>query len=212
MGAPVEEAVGERIARVRHQRGWTQQQLADALQGRGCDLTRGAVAKVESGTRHVSLDEWLIFAAVLNAPPIELLAPPDYQAWVRVGNEDVQVRELRIWLRGDEPLYRPPDHPEGGGTARERDLEFHGAKPEQDYREWQAGRHRAVHAAQMLATHLRVVEADDRLDAVAAPDALHTLLDQDLRVVTRHVQALQEDLKDLIERQRKDSAERGEEE
>lgn len=200
MGAEtVGEQVGEQIARVRRQRGWKQRQLADAVRARGSDLTRGAVAKIESGTRHVSLDEWLVFAAALNVPPLELLAPPDLHESVTVGDREEQVRRLRGWLRGDHPLDAPAGEP-----AEDRDAvrAFHGAKPPEEYREWEASQHRAVRAAQALADQLRITHADDELEAAGSSEVVSNNLRADLHTVTRHVETLLADLDDLEQRKR----------
>lgn len=207
MGAStISEAIGEQIARVRHQRGWTQRQLADAVQACGSDLTRGAVAKIESGTRHVSLDEWLVFAAALNAPPLELLVPSDPREWVTVGDCEKQVRELRGWLRGEGPLYEmPADVEDARGHRQEAERDFHAAKPAHEYREWEASHHRAVRAAQDLAYNLLITQSDDDLEATGSSGVVSGNLRADLQSVTRHVETLLADLDDLEQRKQREA-------
>ena len=57
--------IGENIRRVRNARGLTQKELAEQLQLEDLDLSRGTVAKIESGIRHITLDELKIIKKVL---------------------------------------------------------------------------------------------------------------------------------------------------
>ena len=49
--------MGSHLARLRQEKGLTQEQLAARLQVQGCDLTRSALAKIEVGQRHLYPDE-----------------------------------------------------------------------------------------------------------------------------------------------------------
>ena len=49
--------IGKNIRKFRRAMDITQEQLAARLQVKGCDLTRGMIAKIEIGTRHVSVEE-----------------------------------------------------------------------------------------------------------------------------------------------------------
>jgi transcriptional regulator with XRE-family HTH domain len=66
-----------RIRRMRLQRGWTAQQLADRCARAGArSLTRSAIAKIESGIRQsVTADEVAALAHVFEMPVADLLAP-----------------------------------------------------------------------------------------------------------------------------------------
>lgn len=112
MGAQprVSQVVGGQVRRHRKRRGWTQQRLAEAISDHGGTLSRGAVAKVESGVRDVSIDEFLLLAAALNVPPPLLLVPLGGEVEDRVDRVEVTPRS-RIhphlaleWLCGNEPL------------------------------------------------------------------------------------------------------------
>lgn len=46
------ERMGRHLAKLRQDKGLTQEQLAARLQVQGCDLTRSALAKIEVGQRH----------------------------------------------------------------------------------------------------------------------------------------------------------------
>lgn len=52
-----ERQFGCNIRRAREKRGMTQEALSAQLQIMGCDITRGALAKMETGLRHVYPDE-----------------------------------------------------------------------------------------------------------------------------------------------------------
>jgi len=49
--------IGENIRRARNAKGMTQEQLAAKLQLFNCDMSRGTLAKIESGIRHISVEE-----------------------------------------------------------------------------------------------------------------------------------------------------------
>ncbi|MDO5397917.1 MAG: helix-turn-helix transcriptional regulator [bacterium] len=65
--------VGLRIRAYRMERRLTQDQLAAKLQVNGYDLTRGAVAKIESGQRHIYLYELKAIKEVLRVSFDDLL-------------------------------------------------------------------------------------------------------------------------------------------
>src|SRR6266540_1077765 len=75
--ASVAKLVAERVRQLRRQRNWSAQQLADACADTGMKtLTRGTIAKIESGVRKsVSAAEVQTLATVLGVTPSELLAP-----------------------------------------------------------------------------------------------------------------------------------------
>ena len=57
MNQMYERQFGYNIRTAREKRGMTQEALAAQLQIKGCDITRGALAKIETGLRHVYPDE-----------------------------------------------------------------------------------------------------------------------------------------------------------
>ncbi|QKV72438.1 helix-turn-helix domain-containing protein [Amycolatopsis sp. Hca4] len=79
--APVARLVAERVRQLRRRRNWSAQQLADACADAGMKtLTRGTIAKIESGVRKsVSAAEVQVLAKVLGVTPNELLAPGSRQ-------------------------------------------------------------------------------------------------------------------------------------
>jgi transcriptional regulator with XRE-family HTH domain len=135
MGAStVSDAIGEQVARARHRRGWTQQHLAERIAEHGGHLDRGAVAKIESRTRGVSLDEWLLLAAALNVPPPLLLVPLGVGDAVAVTPRGhVHPCAALVWLCGESALVSP-DFADGQADAEWAEW-LRGAEPLTLYRE-----------------------------------------------------------------------------
>lgn len=64
-GIKADPVIGKNIRKHRTAKGLTQEQLCAQLQVRGCDLSRGTLAKIEAGIRHVSAGELAAIRAVL---------------------------------------------------------------------------------------------------------------------------------------------------
>jgi len=56
-GIKADKRIGENISKARKSRGLTQEQLSAQLQVHGIDISRGTLAKIEAGIRHVSVEE-----------------------------------------------------------------------------------------------------------------------------------------------------------
>lgn len=65
MNQQYSKRMGSHLARLRQEKGLTQEQLAARLQVQGCDLTRSALAKIEIGQRHLYPDEIKALTEVL---------------------------------------------------------------------------------------------------------------------------------------------------
>jgi len=65
--------VGQKIRAYRKEQHLTQDQLAAKLQLNGYDLTRGAIAKIESGQRHIYLYEFKAIVEILKVSFDDLL-------------------------------------------------------------------------------------------------------------------------------------------
>lgn len=61
-----DKTIGENIRKWRSAKGMTQEQLSAQLQVRGCDISRGTLAKIEAGIRHISVEELNAIKAVLD--------------------------------------------------------------------------------------------------------------------------------------------------
>jgi len=101
----VSEVFAERVHAVRKSRGWTQQELANRLAELGAALHQTAVAKVENGTRKVSLDDAFLFATALEVSPTWLVTMPSGTDPVAVAPKvQCSPAVVRGWLRGAAPL------------------------------------------------------------------------------------------------------------
>jgi len=67
--------VGPKVRKLRNQRGWTQEVLAQKLQLAGWDVSRTSLAKLESGLRWTSDCELLFLAKVLSVGLHDLFPP-----------------------------------------------------------------------------------------------------------------------------------------
>lgn len=65
--------IGENIQKGRKEKGLTQEQLSAQLQVIGCDISRGTLAKIEAGIRHISLEELNAIKEVLEMTYDEIL-------------------------------------------------------------------------------------------------------------------------------------------
>lgn len=68
-----DKQVGQKIRTYRKERQLTQDQLAAKLQLDGYDLTRGTIAKIESGQRHIYLYELKAIVEILKISFDDLL-------------------------------------------------------------------------------------------------------------------------------------------
>jgi transcriptional regulator with XRE-family HTH domain len=106
------DVFAEQVAAVRGRKGWTQQQLADALVAIGAPIDRGTVAKIESRKRGVSVDELVWFAVALGVQPAALLLPRSADAFVQLAPHPDYVAgtyEAHAWFRGLYPLRSDAD-------------------------------------------------------------------------------------------------------
>jgi transcriptional regulator with XRE-family HTH domain len=92
---------------LRKRHGWTQQDLADRLNSLGAHTDRAGVAKVETGKRGLSLNEFFQYAQALDVAPVHLVAPPNSDESISLGpNMECSPAELRAWIRGRLPIFQ----------------------------------------------------------------------------------------------------------
>lgn len=113
--APIAKMVALRVRRLRTQRSWSAQRLAEECANAGVPaLTRGTIAKIESGVRKsVSAEEVAVLARVFGVTPTDLLAPESSSA------EDIDPaappvirapdRQSAIMVVDVEPFADPAD-------------------------------------------------------------------------------------------------------
>jgi transcriptional regulator with XRE-family HTH domain len=91
----------------------TQQALAERVADLGVPIDRATIARIETGTRGVSLDDALLLAAALNVAPVHLFTPMDDDAPVAVAPKaEAPAHRVRDWVRGQGgPLLDPEPGP-----------------------------------------------------------------------------------------------------
>jgi transcriptional regulator with XRE-family HTH domain len=100
----------ERLRDLREGRGWSQRDLADELERSGSPMDRAVIARIETGKRGVSLDEAILFAAVLGTSlenmivPSDIARPGSQETFQIAGKITVPARDVRLWLKGLQPL------------------------------------------------------------------------------------------------------------
>ena len=72
-----EMCIGANLKKVRALSDLTQEQLAAKLQTHGCDISRGTLAKIEAGVRHIKVAELRAIAKVLGVSYEFLIDGPD---------------------------------------------------------------------------------------------------------------------------------------
>jgi transcriptional regulator with XRE-family HTH domain len=170
---PLGELLARRLREAREAKRWTQQQLADALDGVGVAMDRTTVAKIEKGLRPVRVEELVAIAATLDVAPVHLFLPIDGAGPVSLAPTlKVELARARAWARGQRPLddanerlYRYQS-PAGQLTEAERDRRMleaimNGASAREVADEFQVAeavvRDRVERAAQQLLGDVRPV-------------------------------------------------------
>ena len=65
-GIKAHRTIGENIRRARMAKHMTQEQLVARLQTSECDISRGTLAKIEAGIRHIAIGELNAIKAILD--------------------------------------------------------------------------------------------------------------------------------------------------
>src|SRR6266516_4142981 len=91
--------VGRQISKLRYQREWTQDELADALQRAGWLITRSGVSKIEGGSVYVPDFRLHYLAHVLGVEVSELLPRIDLSQPIH----EMMLRYIRNEKRGFVP-------------------------------------------------------------------------------------------------------------
>jgi len=76
--------IGRPVARMRNERGWTQDVLADKLQWAGWhEATRSTVSKIEDGSLRIDLLQLYYIAVALGIQPMQLLSEINWSRGVQ---------------------------------------------------------------------------------------------------------------------------------
>jgi len=104
------EVFRARLREVRRLKGWTQQQLADALAAAGVKLDASGITRMERGTRGVTLDDVIAIAAALGVSPLHMFVPLDNDEALNVApGLTADTVNVRAWIRGQRPLRDTDD-------------------------------------------------------------------------------------------------------
>jgi transcriptional regulator with XRE-family HTH domain len=104
------EVLRSRLREVRRRREWSQEDLAERLKELGVPMDRAVLARIEGGTRGVSLDEGFILAAALGVDPSTLFFPVARNEWVELAPRVLRTAEqARMWIRGMGPVLDGDD-------------------------------------------------------------------------------------------------------
>jgi transcriptional regulator with XRE-family HTH domain len=96
---------GRRLADARNVRGWTQQDLSEAMSRLGSPIDRTTIAKLEKGQRKARVDELMALAAAMDVSPVHLLLPLRIDSSVKLAPAlTVEADVALTWARGDRPL------------------------------------------------------------------------------------------------------------
>ena len=68
-----DENIGRNISELRRKANLTQEELVAKMQVSGCDISRGTLAKIEAGIRHLYANELKSLKAVLNVEYEDIL-------------------------------------------------------------------------------------------------------------------------------------------
>ena len=99
-----ESVFRRRLKEAREEARMSQRDLVQRLDAIGLSLNQSAIARIERGERHVSLDEAIAIAAVLDAAPIHLFLPIEGESAHLAPKLKVQIDRARAWARGQRPL------------------------------------------------------------------------------------------------------------
>jgi transcriptional regulator with XRE-family HTH domain len=100
------EVFARRMTEVRKGRGWTAKELARRLAEAGHVISRGRIAKLETGGTQPTISDLFAIAYVLDTSPLFLLAPLERKPDVIFvgGVQPAAPDEIRAWLRGEAEL------------------------------------------------------------------------------------------------------------
>lgn len=99
--------IAQRVKALRQRKGWSAEELGNALKAKGVKWDRFTVANLENGKRqNVTVVELLALALVLDVAPVNLLVPLDSEPYQVTpdGTEAQNSADVWLWMRGQCPL------------------------------------------------------------------------------------------------------------
>lgn len=119
-----DQVLPEALRELRRRRGWTQQELADAVESLGGLIERPKISNVESGKRKASLDELFCLAVALGVSPEALVLPRSDPSVKVTPSRTERTERVVYWWRNFFPLTEPrgiePLHPRSGWFKEDR--------------------------------------------------------------------------------------------
>lgn len=102
------------VRRHRERRGLSAQQLSEECAKLGMPIARSVIANFENGRRSsVGVAEILIFAAVLQVPPVELICPTGYDQTIEILPGEFWDPYLAAsWITGENSREEDPEGPD----------------------------------------------------------------------------------------------------
>lgn len=107
----IDTLIGENVRSVRRDRGLTQVELADRLEGIGYAMTERVIQSIESGTRAARVSEAVAFAYALQVSPVKLLMPQSFHRHIRLGDGRTSLPAGRLAWWMAHPDEDPPPAP-----------------------------------------------------------------------------------------------------
>lgn len=122
------DAVRQRVKELRLAHGWSARELAERCAAAGAPhLDRDVLANLEGGRRRgITVDELLVLAFVLDAPPVHLLVPTTDGDYAVTPTTVMPTTDARAWVRGE--VEAPGQDPRRFITAMP-DNEFEQRRP-----------------------------------------------------------------------------------
>ncbi|MGA5599872.1 helix-turn-helix domain-containing protein [Streptomyces griseoincarnatus] len=97
--------IAQRVNVLRRRKGWSADDLGNALKAEGVKWDRFTTASLEKGKRqNVTVTELLALAKVLDVAPTNLLVPLDDEPYLVTPEYAESADRVREWVRGTKPL------------------------------------------------------------------------------------------------------------
>lgn len=193
---------GSQVRATRNRRHWTQQDLVDHLTALDLQIDRSVVARIENGTRGVSLDEALAFAVALGVPPSSLVVPRGDEVDIRIApNLSLKSWEALLWWRGQSMPLRGQVSDEDGRffSDAQTDVEVSSEQALPGLARLRNDAANCILPAAALAGHslVHTTGTGAVVDGTDSPAIAATVLRHMLRSIQRRTKRLLDELEDM---------------